>query len=696
MSFDRARLLQLLPTVYGLRDAALGGSINGPLGDLLGVLAEQILVLEEDLDQLYDDQFIETCADWAVPYIGDAIGYRTLHDVSADVGRARAEVAHTIGFRRRKGTVSVLEGLARDVTGWRSAAVEYFQRLITTQYMNHVRRHIHAAPDLRDWRALEKVDTAFDRIPRSIDVRRIESRRGRHNIPNVGMFAWRLQAYPLRFSPAARVDTRRHRFHPLNIDAALFTLPVDVDPETNLVGPLNVPDRISRRVLDIDLDDAPVGEYYADTGRLQSLRLFVDRDDGFGLQPVPRAELCSCHLGDEGATWAHLPAAGLIAIDPVLGRIALPPEATDAWRVRVTYHYGFPADLGGGEYERAASFTDESDSSLATPPTREVPNESATIQAAINFLGHEGLVVITDSGRYEETLTVNVPAGARLEIRAANDHRPTVILGDTLELRGGADSEVRINGLLIAGDALEVPDDAGNALARLDLRHTTLVPGLTLAPDLTPQSPDAESLVVRLAQFTLTLTRCIVGPVRAAEGATLHAVDCVIDAMDVTALAFCAPDPAADPEPGADLTLEGCTVIGRITAHRMPLVSNCILWARSIADEPPVHSELRQDGCVRFTWLPSTSRTPRRHQCLPESAPDVVSTLPRFTALRYGAPGYLQLNVASGTRLMTGADDETEPGVHHHLANTWRETNLRVRLDEYLRVGLSAGIFYET
>jgi hypothetical protein len=184
-----------------------------------------------------------------------------------------------------------------------------------------------------------------------------------------------------------------------------------------------------------------------------------------------------------------------------------------------------------------------------------------------------------------------------------------------------------------------------------------------------------------------------VGPLRIAEGASVRAVDCAIDAMAVDALAYCAP---TGPDPGAALTLEGCTVIGRITAHRMPLISNCILWARGVADEPPVHAVFRQNGCVRFTWLPASSRTPRRHRCLPESAPDVVSTLPRFTSLAYGANGYLQLNVASGARLLTGADDETEPGVYHHLANTWRETNLRVRLDEYLRVGLSAGIFYET
>ena len=48
---------------------------GGPLKALLSVIAEQVAVLEEDLDQLYDDQFIETCAEWVVPYIGDLVGH---------------------------------------------------------------------------------------------------------------------------------------------------------------------------------------------------------------------------------------------------------------------------------------------------------------------------------------------------------------------------------------------------------------------------------------------------------------------------------------------------------------------------------------------------------------------------------------------------------------------------------------------
>jgi len=90
----------------------------GPLQSLLMLIAEQVAAVEEDLNQLYDDEFIETCAPWVIPYIGDLIGYQPVHGVAAAVASPRAEVAHTISFRRRKGTILVIEQLDRDVTGW--------------------------------------------------------------------------------------------------------------------------------------------------------------------------------------------------------------------------------------------------------------------------------------------------------------------------------------------------------------------------------------------------------------------------------------------------------------------------------------------------------------------------------------------------------------------------------------------------
>ena len=68
------RLYELLPAFYRVRDAEAGA----PLRDLLRVIAEQVNVVEQDIADLYENWFVETAADWAVPYIADLLGYSTL------------------------------------------------------------------------------------------------------------------------------------------------------------------------------------------------------------------------------------------------------------------------------------------------------------------------------------------------------------------------------------------------------------------------------------------------------------------------------------------------------------------------------------------------------------------------------------------------------------------------------------------
>ena len=59
MSYARTAV-QLLPSVYRVRDTEEGE----PLRELLALITRQVGILEEDLEQLYDNQFIETCAPW--------------------------------------------------------------------------------------------------------------------------------------------------------------------------------------------------------------------------------------------------------------------------------------------------------------------------------------------------------------------------------------------------------------------------------------------------------------------------------------------------------------------------------------------------------------------------------------------------------------------------------------------------------
>ena len=481
MSDDGARrLLELLPAVHRLRDAAIAGQIRaslparapapparGPLEALLSVLAEQLAELDEAIEQLYDDQFIETCAPWAAPYIGDLIGYRPLHGIAPRAGSRRAEIAHTIALRRRKGTASVLEQLARDVTGWEARVVEFFQLLATTQHMNHRRLGNLVTPSLRDSAALDALGTAFDAIPRTLDVRRIAAGRGRHNIPNIGIFLWRIGHYRLARSPATPSAIgpagRSFRFSPLGADTPLFTRPEAEAEITHLAEPINVPAPIDRGTLAREL-----GSYY---GPGRSVEVHFDGNAA----PEPLARIAVCDLRDDGGGWAHDAPADRIAVDPELGRLVVGSGLTAPASVDVTYHYGAAGDIGGGAYPREGSFE--------SPPggVARVPAPHATIQAALDAVGGAGVVEIQDNGRYRETLTVDVAADSAIELRGAPGRRPTLELTGPLTVQGGTGSAFALNGLLLAGNAVAVP--AANGVQRLVVAHTTLVPSRTLQPD---------------------------------------------------------------------------------------------------------------------------------------------------------------------------------------------------------------------
>lgn len=899
MNNTAERLYELLPAIYRIRDAEQGGGLK----DLVSVIAEQVEALEENLAQSYDDHFIETCADWVIPYIGDLIGYRTLYGVAPEIASQRAEVANTIGFRRRKGTASMLEQLARDVTGWNARVVEFFELLATNQYMNHIRLHNQVTPDLRQWEPLERLGTAFETIPHTINVRRISAEKGKYNIPNIGIFLWRLNDYALTQSPAVQIDDSRFMFSPLGNNIPLFTSPETEDEITHIAEPLNVPEPISRRVLNAYLED-----YYG-VGNSLVLRNGINDEDG-----IDKSQITVCNLSDieeqririfghtdgqytmsfsgqdtaeidhdaslsdiqaalealnnisvgditvDGTVtdtevdvtihfnsteidspnplisvdvsgmnpvdettatvvknWAHQPLAK-ITIDPVLGRIALPsnkpqrihvsghnggqytlefdgenqvvnhnasiaelrsifstltdlPE-TDVlingtiteteidfvvafggvlsgvdvasitvvttelipvgtatvteleWAgfiaddLRVDFRYGFSADMGGGEYERQASFD----------PDIEVIQtivDGESIQQTFESESTTRAIEINSNEKYEETPSVELNASQRIEFRAGNGHRPVIVLDSNLSLSGEEESEIILNGLLITGGSVMIPSE-DNSISKVTLRHCTLVPGLALNIDGEPLHPESPSLIVEMENVTVVIDHCIIGSIRSNRGATIEINDSIIDATASTNFAFGPlqgnePPPDDNEIPGGILEIINSTVIGRIFVAAIPLASNVIFFSETLSeDEAPVRAADKQTGCVRFSYVPSDSVVPRRYRCQPDLAVrDAIATFekkqiapiseqqrqnisngvqasirPGFNDLRSGRPAYCQLRHSTAIEIRTGADDESEMGVFHQLYQPQRETNLRIRLDEYLRFGLEAGFFY--
>ena len=741
MSFDIEKLYALLPAVYRIRDIELAEQMDslltpvergelqllrslstltakeasrldeleekrqrGPLKSLLSVISEQSVVLADNLEQLYDDFFIETCAEWVVPYIGDLVGARSISAFPGASFTERAFVANTMAYRRRKGTAAVLEQLARDVTDWDASVVEYFQLLATTQYMNHIRLENLSLADIGDAESLDFVNTPFDKLARTADVRRIEPRRGKYNIPNVGIFLWRLGSYSVTNAPAFKLDDGRYRFDVLGKDIQLYNDPQTEDEITHLAEPINVPMPLGRRVLDRYLNT-----YY---GPGKSLLVTVDGKDILTTEPSPPGSalsVCICDLSDvkdSGGNvigWAHRP-AGKLAIDPVLGRIAFPltsPPSPAPASVRVAYHYGFSAAMGGGEYNREESFT-------TTAVNVKVPAQQSTIQLAVNQLGLDGGVIeVTNSDIFFETPAIHLDSTGKreIEVRAADESRPVIAPSGEIIISGGDETDVTLNGFVISGP-LRVPLLDGkskpNKLRALRLRHCTLVPGDVPGLQAIGSSPPiavpphlvAPMLFVESPDTSIEIDQCIVGAVRAVSEAKVSIRNSIIDASQTDAVAYAG---LTGDDAGAPLTIENSTVIGKVYTRTMKLASNTIFFSDLKSGDTwpaPVRAERLQQGCVRFCYVPPAAQLPRLSNCQPAKPEDTARVRPVFISLRYGDAAYCQLSPACAVEITTGADDQVEMGAFHNLYQPRREANLRAALDEYLRFGLEAGIFY--
>lgn len=747
LSSDQRAELQLLQTL----------AARGPLESLLLVVSEQLEAVAYDLDQLYDDQFIETCAQWVIPYIGDLIGYRSVTGIAPAVDNPRAEVAETISLRRRKGTILVIEQLARDATGWGAHAKEEFQVLADTQYMKHIRPRNFYAPNLRQWKPGIYINTGFDETAHKVDVRRIDSTKwngqGQYNIQNIAVFLWSLGAYSVTQSPLTKMEPRNthcFRFSALNQDVPLFHRAISQGEQiAAAAGPANVPDRLLQRVLCTDLSQGVGGTYY---GQGASLALYLNK------QLLNPYQIGVADLAGKDGAWANLsPTKGpfknselVVLIDPELGRLAL---ADKYWRhtLSATWYYGANANMGGGEYARntpANPFAVTNPAYVVPFPDPRFGGLQDALKYAVGLLALGNAVAVEISGEpaaqgasdlaahefpfmsasvtMTTALSVDLPANTTLELRSADETVQTLLLDGALTVTGDAGSQFLLNGIVMAaletftppGTApalLDVPlarptTGAENRLEQLTLTDCTLVPGWgfqAATDDGKPQKvaqPNTPVLQLGANAVALKATNSILGGIRSNPLATVSLTNCIVDATDPGNTAYAATEQAhgaieltrlsGEKSGGAALTMNGCTVVGRVHASVLQYVSDCIFWAyHDKKGNAGLVADRRQQGCMRFSFLPFRAAVPAQYECVRQA---VAGVFPVFVTTLYGQPGYLKLMACTDDSIRRGADDGSEMGAYHFVMAPQRESDLQIRLQEYVPMGMEFGIVYQT
>lgn len=783
------KLWNLIPAMYRAEDST-SETQSGPLRELVNRIAAQAAILRRSIDRGWEDQSIETCDAWIIDYIGDLLATNLV--ASLDGRGKRLDVAKTIYYRRRKGTVGLLEELAGDITGWDARVVEFFRRLGRTRHgldpaigptlgdafpdtlqqaQGLVGPHTHTGmggfADLRNVYGASRAHTAFDEYAHFADLRRGRGATGWHNIRNLGFFLWRLQSFGVVQGTPVPVSgcPDWYTFDPTGRDIELFAsasraqlrrfgdrwsppeewqLPTPISPELwNAYGPELYPNDPSA-IRSVAIHTLPGAAGYA----------LADRDDVRVVAPQGRFQ----------------------ALGAIVGK-----------KVFASYHYGFSAPIGAGPYDRRVRGA----TTVSPLPVTEVSQSAALVPPPTGTL------------RIADSLTYATPADfgpvTVAAIAARNQERPVIRMkpGDEWVIEGGPDATLELEGLLISGGDIVLR----GTFQSVRLRGVTLDPGtddLPSAPFAKAADDGRELRPVRVwvegVVGEFTVDRSILGPIATRHGGlieTFAVQDSILQSLrtsgfgdftadevkDATSLAteigggftpltstirnlLSAPQkavlatyqPAAPPSAalvsalvaalnaavnGAPLfsparfdgiplspavqallnapapnpkllnrllleeafpheladaaiamtdgvtRLERVTVLGRLYVHELEA-------SESILDDFGV-AENTQRGCVRFSAWSAGSKLPKRYESV-----ELPARSPVFVSRQFGRAAYGQLAGTAGSTILQGAQNGSEMGAFCTVGNAIKERSLRIKLEEYMPVGLVPLFVYVT
>lgn len=556
------RLWQLVPAIYRALDTGVppgappGGT--GALRDLINRIGAQAATVRRGIDRLGENQSIETCDDWVIPYIGDLVATRLVSCLPPPA--QRIDVAKTIYYRRRAGTVGLLEELAADIVSRDARVVEFFRRLGRTRHQfdpeiglvgdllpdqppplpmaegligRYSRTPAGGFADLRNVYGANNIGTAFDEFAHTADLRRGGPATGWYNISHLGVFIWWLQAFPINGAT------------PVSNGAAVpcFTF----DP-TGRDIPLFAPSQRSSESF---------GEHWVSPTEWQ-LPVAVRRslwhaepDHLYPDAPGP---------ANPGAFWVGLIAGGSsarlrrdqLSIHPEAGRFSfvtgVPPG-----QISANYCFGFPSEIGAGGY------TDGILSTLAQPVhTVTITGGDNALNTALPSpapVATDTTFEIADSMTYVvpgQTLTV--ANGVLAVLRGISEERPVLrdtdvdavwtIHGNAQSNANGATTELVLQGFHVQGADLVLT----GSFDTVRLRMMTLDPGTSGAahnpPALFETAIDGlalrpVTLYIEGSVTNLILERCITGPIRTRNGGaveTLTATDSIFQSIPTHAV----------------------------------------------------------------------------------------------------------------------------------------------------------------
>jgi hypothetical protein len=726
------RLWDRVPSAIRESDGLEGGNA---LRALLQAFASQAAVLKRNQDRLWDDMFVELADDWAVPYIADLVATRLVS--ALNLRARRSDVAKTIYYRRRKGTLKILEQLCDDIAAWDGKLVEQFRRLARSRHgLDGPARsgRITATPegglaDFRQVRGSLLAGSAFDEFHYTPETRPPRDHSGLRGISTLAFYLHRLDIVALSGVVPLLVKSLAgsrdgYTFDPSGREIPLFASGIARGDWSGWfpAGEASLPRQIDCRLYNEHiyavgdpaiawiLAGAPIASMTARLAAAADLRKiagerFIGSDALRRLfAGLPSAATLTVAAVSKGILERSLlPESGHIMLGDAV-QISVPPAAiVPQQRVRA-------ADLSNWATASPAGVDWLFDPALGRFLFDPSPGSAAEIRT--NYaIGMNAPIGAGALGRHVSSMAVTriwqqgssapgVPANGLLQlqdsatfanppdqvmvrdltIRAAEATRPYVQLSKDWRLTATGDNRfLTIEGLWIGGLAGQLR--LGGSYARVTLRYCSLDPGgINTVGTVIPPC----GLAVFGDIDELVIERCIL------PGITINGPNGNIDRITINDSIIDASKPGATGIAAArsELTLSRSTVIGRsINALAVDVER---LWASDTLIAAQADVTDLQSGCFRFSARGPGSRVPHPYES------HMVDDLARlFASRRFGDPHYAELSARAPHEITRGSEDDCEIGSMAGALRPVRQDGLITKIEEYMPFGRTPALIME-
>ncbi len=740
------KLWEAIPSIYRHEDGL--ADEPGVLRAIVQALAKQAAILRHSQDSLWDDQFIEFCNEWAVPYIGDLVATRMLSEKNKR-GR-RVDVAKTIYYRRRKGTPRILEELVSDISDWEGKLVEQFQKLARSRHgldadpETLAGKYTGTLPggsaDLRNQRASEITDGPFDEFYHIADVRKHNGLNGRYAIPKLAFYLYRLKAYEaVNVTPFSLGDGIRYGFDPSGRNIPLFSKSQrssdwnkwhsPTEPELPAPIPCRLLGHAVYQVTEAIIHQLTIQAVPLSANAGKELQKIVGLNFKNESSLIKIINSFPAIVSAEILNPAILNPLLSISLVTDCGKSVLLPDAQTVLSKPLETN----SILVGFDDPVISVFTTEQISAANLQPWPAAVSKELAIDA------ENGCFMFHAAPPVGQKIYIAYHYGFSGPVGAGSYERPWIndTSPDSNKTNGGpiASADILNDGILQINDSNTYgPVGSKNSVVNLVLQSASkqrpflrlesdwilntgvnknsslVLDGLWIgaAGDLPVEiilRGDFECVVIRNCSFdpggSRNLKNEILHPVSLTVQGRIESL-CIESSIlgpirtqgDGSVEEFTVSDSILQSVLGPlvktiDLkqgksNISRSTVFGEIDVHRLEASELLVTGLVNVTDT--------QNGCFRFSTAPALSRLPHPY----ESILFEKDTNHWFTSRRFGDPGYAQLSETAPVVLSRGAENGSEMGAFCNLLNAIKFDGLHNKIDEYMPFGLIPVFINET